>query len=394
MKLTSRSCKHLPILALTLITAACSGDDKDALESDGSVTADATHQPDVTHQPDATQQIDATQQTDASAPALADVFGFFKDSVFQYVIKDGTSSVKTTRMTWTVTSYDKATSVARIKRELDPSTTKVPLPASFYLRKSTNGGLEYSSNGSSWQGLTSPGPGSSKINFLFCVKAAKPSSLLGSVSNGIKATSVTYPGGSAPGYQVFSEYNSSGNDKYFYKDSGTESYAKQFGFVKALCSISDQSSYPPFTSRREIDMIAYRIVMPDGKILEGGAQKPKAPSNLKATYKKRVSSWNPSTGTYEKRSYMSLSWSDNSSNETKFNIYLKATDGKWYTIDKFKLNNGATFTPTTFPPNEFSDTIRAGYYVNWDPGTYSFRLTAASLDDESDPSNEASATAF
>ncbi len=327
------------------------------------------------------------------APSLDDVFVYFKDSVLQFVIKDGTSSIKTTRMIWTVNGYNPDTKVGTVTRELVPPDIQVPLPATFYFRKAADGGLEYSGDGGSWKELTSPDQ-PSDVGFLFCTKAAKPASLLGSVSNGVDVATVSYPGGASSGYMVYSEYNAAHNDSYLYSDYGKEYFSRDTGFTRAICATSDHSDYPPYSYRREIDMVSYKIFWPDGTTTEGGEQKPAAPSNLTASYKKNVSSWNPGTGMYENRTYMTLTWSDNSNNETQFNIYLKATDGEWYTIDRFALASGATFSPVYFPPNTYSGSIKAGYYVNWDPGTYYFRLTAASLDLESDPSNEASATAY
>ncbi len=326
-------------------------------------------------------------------PEVEDTFVYYEDSVFEFVIKDGTSSVETTRMTWTVTDYNSTTKVGTVSMALIPSDTMISLPATFYFKQAGDGGLEYSRGGGKWRALTSPSQ-APDVNFLFCVTAAEPSSLLGNVVNGIEAATVSYPGGSSLGYKVYSEYKASGNDSYLYSDYGKEFYAKDTGFSKAVCGTADHSDYPPWTYSREIDMISYKIFWPGGTITEGGEQKPGAPSSLSATYKKNVSTWNSNTGMYEDRTYMSLSWMDNSSNESQFNVYMLATDGSWYSIDRFELVSGATFSPISFPSNTYSGAIKAGYYVNWDPGTYTFRITAASLDLESDPSNEATATAY
>jgi len=335
-----------------------------------------------------------TSNTTTTSSDLTDVFVYYENTELIFVIKDGVSSVKTTKMTWNVSDFNQSTNIATINCTLGDEGTTVPVGSTFYLRKSSTNILEYSSDGLTWANLTGS-IGTSNFSFLFGTKAAKPTSLLGSVTNQVKSAMVSYPDGSSTGYRASSEYNSSRYDNYLFTEYTKEYYCEKTGFTKSISFTSDQSDYPPWTYKREVDLISYKIYLPDGSIFEGGETKPDAPSNLSGTYKKNISSWNSSTGMYEKRSYVSLSWTDNSKNETHFNIYMKAVDNNYYPIDEMIMyEGGPSFTPTTFPSNSFSGSIKAGYYVNWSPGTYYFKLTAASLDQESDFSNEAIVTVY
>ena len=318
--------------------------------------------------------------------STASVFPYYKDSEFIFVIKKGVSTVTTTPMTWTVTEYDSATKTATISNSVEPANS---LPATFYFRVASNGGLEYSPNKSSWVNLTDP-DNSSDVKFLFGTKAAKPSSLLGSVANGVKTATVKIPEGTSSGLEVYSKYQAGHNDAYFYSDHSEEQYC-DVGFAYSSSFTSDQSDYPPFTSKRVIELVSYKIYLPDGNIKEAGQLKPDAPSNLSASYIKNQSTWNSSTGTYEKRTYVSLTWKDNSDNETQFNLYIKVPESDWKPADEAEMNNQykTGFSPSSFPSNTYSGSIKAGYYVNWVAGVYKFKITAATLFEESDYSNEA-----
>ncbi|HOV15661.1 MAG TPA: hypothetical protein PK771_15340, partial [Spirochaetota bacterium] len=223
----------------------------------------------------------ATTTTIKDSGVQTDVFVYFKNSTFIFVIKDGTSNIKTTLMTWTVTDYNSSTGIATVSRVLEPSTTTALSPT-FYLRKTATSPLEYSSDKSSWTPLIKPG--SSDVNFLFGTKAAKPSSLLGSVVNSNTPSSVSYVGGSSSGYIVSSNYNWSGQDRYSYTEYSNNYYSKDVGFVKAVSFTSDMSSLPAYTYKREVELSSYKIYLSDGTIKEGGETKPKAPSDLSANY--------------------------------------------------------------------------------------------------------------
>jgi hypothetical protein len=331
-----------------------------------------------------------TVEVTATKPVITitDAFVYFNNSTFLFVIKDGTTSVATTKMTWTVTGYNSSTNVATLTKTLDPSTTATPLPATFYLRKAASGALEYSSDAGNWSNLTD---NSGSVNFLFGVKAAKPSSLLGSVNNGIQSSTVSYPEGSSTGYMVFSEYNASGNDNYMFTDYSKEYYCEATGFTDATTYTYDGSSYPPFIYKREVELVYYKIYLPNGTTREGGSKKPDAPSNLSGTYYYRVDSWNSNTGMYEKHSYISLQWTDNSNNEIQFDVYIKADDNNFYHLSEI---NNVYLIPDNFPANYVSGIVRQGYYVDWGKGTYYFKLKAVSATDESDFSNEASVTVY
>ena len=322
-------------------------------------------------------------------PLVKDVFVYYPNSEFIFAIKTGTSSVNTSLMTWNVTNYNSETKVATISNTIVPNLTNVAVPSQFYFRKVSSGAMEYSSNGSSWMNLTDP---NGSVNFMFVTKAAKPSSLWGSVSNLIKHSYyVDYPGGSDEGYRVESKYNSSSSDSYWFTEYSYECFSTYVGMTSSETYTSDHSWYPPFTYKREIDLVSYKIYMPDGTIREGGATKPNAPTNLNATYKKNQSIWNSNTGQYENRSYVWLTWNDNSNNEIKFNVYIKATDNNYYPLS---LISNLNLSPDYFPSNSFNGTIKNGYYVNWPVGTYTFKIKAISATDESEFSNEAQVTTW
>lgn len=324
--------------------------------------------------------------TTTQAPAF---FVYYKDSVFNFVIKDGTTNVTTSKMTWTVTAYDSSTGVVTVSCSLEPFKT-IPLGSTFYFRKSSSG-LEYSSSGSSWTRLADLGS-PTDVGFLFFTKAAKPSGLLGSLKNGMQTTSVTHPGGTSQGVEVYSEYDNSGYDPYTYTDYSREYYTSDVGYAGGVTYNYDGSNYPPFVYKREIDLTSYKIYMPNGTIVEAGETKPAAPSNLTGSYTKNTNVWTGSG--YEKRSYISLYWKDNSNNEVQFNIYMKSpTDGNWYPFSSLSLD-GAILGPDSFPPNTMSGTLKRGYYMTWPISTYYFKLTAASTDLESDFSNEAAVTVY
>jgi hypothetical protein len=317
---------------------------------------------------------------------IDDCFVYFENSTFLFVIKDGKSTIKTTMMEWTVTSYNSSTQVATINCTLDPSGTQTPLPSTFYFRKATSGALEYSSNGSTWENLTDK---TGDLNFLFGTKAAKPSSLLGDVDNGIEATTVSYPEGSSAGYKVFSEYGASGNDSYMFSDYTKEFYSIITGFTKSISYYYEGKDYPPTIYKREVELVNFKIHLPDGTTIEGGNAKPEAPSDLKGSYTHRKSVWNSSTGMYEKRSYITLRWTDNSEGEIQFDVYIQATDGNYYRLSEI---TNAVLKPDNFPANTFSGMVKKGYYVDWGSGTYYFKLKAVSATDESEFSNAASVT--
>ncbi len=338
---------------------------------------------------------DANEMTDSKAvlitvekPPIDDVFVYFANSNFIFVIQDGTTSVKTTVMEWTVTNYNESSGVATISCTLDPGSTTIPLPSTFYMRKAASGALEYSSTGSSWSNLTDP---AGDINFLFGVKAASPSSLLGDVVEGIEEYTVSYPEGTSPGYKVYSEYDNSGYDSYTYSDYSKEYYCQATGFTSAVSYTYDGSDYPPWIYKRQVDLAAYSIHMPDGTLIEGGNSIPDAPGNLSGYYVYRDDVWNSSTGWYEDHSYVRLSWTDNSNNEIQFNVYIKADDGNYYQLSEI---DNVTLLPDYFPANTNSGSVRIGYWVDWGSGTYYFKLKAVSAIGESEFSNEAAVTVY
>ncbi|HOV14334.1 MAG TPA: hypothetical protein PK771_08635, partial [Spirochaetota bacterium] len=79
--------------------------------------------------------------------------------------------------------------------------------------------------------------------------------------------------------------------------------------------------------------------------------------------------------------YVTLNWTDNSNKEIKFNLYMLASDGKYYKLSEF---TDAAWLPDDFPSNTVSGQIKRGYYTDWASGTYKFKLTAATATDESD----------
>lgn len=324
----------------------------------------------------------------AQKPPITDVFVYYKNSNFLFVIKDGISTIQSTLMTWTVTDYNATTGVATISNELEPSTTSIPLPGTFYFRKTTEGALEYSNDGSNWANLTDV---TGSVNFLFGTKAAKPSSLLGSVDNGIRLSSVTYPEGSSNGYMVYSQYNASGNDNYLFDDYSNEYYCEATGFTQAITFTADHSDYPPYTYSRKVELATYKIYLPNGTTREGGNLKPDAPSNLTGSYAYRVDVWNSHTGWYEKHSYINLYWTDNSDNEIQFNVYIKAKDGNYYPLSGI---TDVVLLPDNFPSNTQHGIVREGYYVDWKPDIYYFKITAFSAVMESYFSNEAAVTVY
>lgn len=215
-----------------------------------------------------------TSSTTTQAPAF---FVYYKDSVFNFMIKDGTTTITTARMIWTVTDYNTSTGVATVSCSLEPSKT-IPLGSTFYFRNSTSG-LEYSSSGSSWVRLADiSNPGN--VGFLFFTKASKPSGLYGSLKNSMETASITHPGGTASGVWVYSEYDNSGSDSYTYTDYSRKYYTKDVGYAGGITYNYDGSDYSPFVYKREIDLTSYKIYMPNGTIVEAGETKPTAPSNL------------------------------------------------------------------------------------------------------------------
>ncbi|HEY9123553.1 MAG TPA: hypothetical protein PK252_08285 [Bacteroidales bacterium] len=321
-------------------------------------------------------------------PPITDVFAYYQNSTFIFVIKDGTSTVKTAKMTWKVTNYNESSKVATISCTLDPATTVTPLNSVFYFRKATSGALEFSNDGVTWRNLTD---NSKDINFIFGTKAAKPSSLYGSVNTTISSAYVIYPEGTSSGYLVSSEYNSSNADRYLFTEYTKEYYSDKVGFTQFVTFTSDGSDYPPFTYKREIELVYYKVYQSGGTIIEGGAKKPAAPGNLSGSYARRVESWNSRTGMYELHSFISLSWTDNSDNEIQFNVYIKADDGNYYPLSSI---TNLVLIPDYFPANTNSGIVRRGYYVDWDAGTYYFKITAKSATEESDFSNEAAVTCY
>lgn len=316
------------------------------------------------------------------------VFVYYKNSNFTFVIKDGVTNVSSALMKWTVTNFDEQSGVATISSSLDPSSTTALSPT-FYFRKTSSTLLEYSSDSKSWISLINPG--SSTVNFLFGTKAAKPSSLLGNVVNSNSSSSVSYVDGSATGYCVSSAYNWSGQDRYSFTEYSKNYYCKDVGFTRAESFTSDMSSLPAYTYKRIVELCSYKIYLPDGGVKEGGETKPEAPSNLAANYTYRYRRYVMKTysGYWETISYMTLSWSDNSDNEIKFNLYMKATDGNYYKMSEF---TDANYLPDSFNSNTTSGQAKIGYYCDWGSGTYSFKLTAATASDESDFSNVATVT--
>lgn len=170
-----------------------------------------------------------------------------------------------------------------------------------------------------------------------------------------------------------------------------EYYSNKVGFTQFATFTSDGSDYPPFIYKREIELVYYKVYQSDGTIIEGGAKKPSAPTNLRGTYARRVESWNSKTGMYEKHSYISLSWTDNSNNEMQFNVYIKASDGAYYPLSSI---TNLVLIPDYFPANTSSGVVRRGYYADWDAGTYTFKITAKSAIEESDFSNEAAVSCY
>jgi uncharacterized repeat protein (TIGR02543 family) len=320
---------------------------------------------------------------------LVDTFPYTTGSNFLFVIKDGTSSVSTTKMTWDVTSYDATTAIATIAVGLDPPTTKTPLPATIYFRNGTGSLLEYSTSGTAWTPMNRA-PGTA-VTFLFGTKAGRPSSLVGSVVNSVKTATVSFVGETSGGVAVSSEYDSSRYDSYMFTQYTREYYSDTVGFTGGISFTSDLSMLPAYTYKREVELVSYRVNMPDGTVREGGASIPAAPSGLSAsyTYKYRIYVFKYYSGYYEYRSYVTLHWTDNSDNEIEFKLYMKGDDGEYHPASE---RTDMTINPTSFASDKQSATLQRGYYAPWPTGKFYFKLKANNATGESDFSNEASVT--
>ncbi|MBA7540946.1 hypothetical protein ES705_33249 [subsurface metagenome] len=314
-------------------------------------------------------------------PPITNSFVYYNNSTFIYIIKDGTGSPTITRMTWTVIDYNSSTNVATLTSILDPETTGTPIPQTFNFRKVSSGALEYSKDGAAWVNLTDI---NGEINFLFGSKAIIPSSLLGDVITKIEPANVSYPEGISLGYKVLSEYDASGNDRYFYSNSSVEHYCEATGFTKAVKFISDFENYPVFSFKREVELVTYTIYLPDGSIREGGKRTPNAPTALSGSYKSE-SKLDFESLVWRTYYWVELNWEDNSDNEIQFDVYLKVNNGEFYPLSEITDKN---LHPYFFPENSTSGEIEWGSRVGSAQGIYTFKIKAVGAVYESDFSNE------
>ncbi|MFC2087033.1 chitobiase/beta-hexosaminidase C-terminal domain-containing protein [Bacteroidota bacterium] len=236
-------------------------------------------------------------------PVSAGFFAYYEGSYFEFLIKDEASATTGTKLLWEVEEYVENTRVAKILATKGGNEQTM-----FYLRESSFG-LEYSKTGGNWKYLVNTSMDASDLGFIYVTKAADPSSLLGSVNNEVKITNITTSAGSFSVFMNKSEYDNSSRDNYMYIDDNIEYYNKDVGFVKSYAHVYDGSDYPPWVYHREIELVGYYIVKPDGSILQGGKEydvnsAPEAPSDLTG---ERISS-----------SIADLAWTDNSLFEDNF----------------------------------------------------------------------------
>lgn len=312
-------------------------------------------------------------------PPLPNNFVYFENSTFLFVVKYGSSDISI--MEWLVSAYDSSTGIATISESKETEET----PRIFYLKNSENGALEYSSDGIEWKNLTDP---SGELNFLYAAKALSPSGLGGLVFNSIENKQVSYPEGTSPGVVVSSEYDASSYDSYYYSNSNVEYYCEAAGFIKSVRQISDFKYFPVFSFNREIELINYKIYLPDGSIREGGTDVPAAPSDLTAYYGSE-SYIDYSTLTWRTKYFVKLTWSDNSDNETHFDIYMKIGDGEFRRLSDI---TDQPISPDVFSEGATKGEIEWGNGAAWGTGTYTFKLKAVAAVIESEFSNEATMT--
>jgi hypothetical protein len=317
-------------------------------------------------------------------PPVNDTFVYYENSNFLFIIKDGTSGTNKTRMTWEVTDYQPSTKVATISMTLDPASTGTPLPETFYFRKVRSGALEYSGNGTSWKNLTDE---RGDINYLFGSTASKPSALWGDVDTYIDAATVAYPGGTSTGYKVKSEYDASTNDPYFYTNYTYEYYCEETGFTKSEKFISDMQYFPIFSYKREVELVAYEINLPDGTTREGGFEVPEAPTNLTGMYRMDTE-LDFNCICYRKKWWMALYWDDNSDSEVQFDVYIKKGDGEFVRPSEMP---DMSLSPDFFNENATSGKVKCGC-GDWPDGDYVFKIKAVGAAFESDFSNELTIT--
>jgi len=244
-------------------------------------------------------------------PVSAGFFSYYSGSFFEFIIKKEADASTGESLIWEVESYDETTGKATIIATKNGSEQ-----TTIYMRQST-AGLEYSYNGSSWKYLVSTTESAGDLGFVYATKAADPSSLLGNVVNDTKITTVTTSAGSFDVFMHSSEYDNSSRDNYLYIDNNYEYFNQEIGFIKSYSHAYDGADYPPWVYHREIELIGYYIIKPDGSILQGGKSydldsPPDAPTEL--------------TGERTSGTNVELSWQDNSMNEDNFIIYRRTID--------------------------------------------------------------------
>lgn len=280
-----------------------------------------------------------------TTPVSIGFFAYYPGSFFEYIVKKKSTATEGDRLIWEVESFDEETGIATVS-----ATTNGSEQSMIYFKNSVDG-LEYSSDGTKWKYLVCS-DASKDLGFIYVPKAAKPSSLLGSVVNDTRESSVTTPAGTFPVFMHSSVYDNSSNDAYTYSDDNIEYYHQEIGFIKSYSHAYDGSSYPPWVYHREIELVGYYIIRPDGSILQGGKEydldsPPSAPTGL--------------IGERTSTTAIELKWEDNSLNEDEF--ILERTGTKPNGTVSFPKEISLPKNTVTYVDSEIVETDKYTYRI-------------------------------
>lgn len=261
-------------------------------------------------------------------------FPYTKNSLFQYSIeyRDSDNDITTGEMLLEVVDVDSVNHIATLSVSL-VYNSGFPLGEVIYMKKTSDNLIQVSSGGTTWATVLDLNENpATDMSFVIAGPIGMPSNFLGSINRSVGAASITVPAGTFSGMKVLAEYMPSGNDPYTYSNDCIEYYSEDQGLVYSYDYYYDaEMGYPYIISvTRTVELTGYKIYKADGTVLEGGSVSsqdiaPESPSNLEVSRTSTTSAH--------------LTWSDNSLNESQFEVERKEYEtGSWQSIATVNKN--------------------------------------------------------